>query len=927
MNNTEEVRTKVGRRELTKEQLIQTESDTIEMTLNSENSLASGLLIQRLTELYENPIEASVRETVSNAIDSITGSKNGKAGEIYISQPSKLNPVFVVKDNGVGMNYEDLKNVYSKYGASTKTNNFNQVGAYGLGAKAPLAYGTEFVVTSVKNGEKVSIMVVREELNNYIKVLSRTKTDEENGTTVSIPVASEDVHEFIEKIENYKKYPLEHKNLSIFIDEQLVSGGRFELFSEDLVVFEESKEGKTEEIKAKVWFESSLETAVEFLSSFSELSLIHRIRYIIGGWAYKSPKSKNNYYGGDSHSKIAIELKPGILSFNSSRDVILSNENLDKFERRILDYIKSEEFHNRLIEFISSAPIEEFKRLVTLLLKKRVFYQSKIKNEELYSLSITSSISKRKTLFREITHETGFNFLESIFSMENFEDYSYFRVLEKKERSKKRSASFIEEEKTHANYKPSTSKALKEVYEGIFSGEKEGSSLQKVLFNSFASFYGDHKENNILIVTDVDFENNRKNSDNALKFRNSLLNGIFYKDESAPSEYSFSTIYTDLEKEKIERLIASSSLFNSLVIKTVDELDEIRKNLREKSSSPKKTKEKEEFLLELLAYDYKEIDKDSIYGYEKVTIKELEKTKDNYDLIAFIPKKKNTFERITIEKMRVWLANKYNFPVEKVLVVVSVGIHRKQELDSILKVGVFYEYNESCGTSNYYDELTKDNKVGQSLLLNSDKNKKDKSLRFILENAAEKRIEDIHIYLINLLRDLEDMNKIIGIKDLNFNLDFENILKIKDFDSEDVEKVMSLSFTKNLYNIEKIKYISDDVINCLSKEDKQLIEYISILISYSFYYRSKQVYMDNQENLVVSYKKEFISSLHRLSLMEVSEKYNSKENTFSMSIEKDIIEFSLKKIHEILVRISEIKVWRTHQSDILRHHYAQNVWA
>ena len=41
---------------------------------------------------------------------------------------------------------EEVQEIYSRYGASTKTDDLDQIGAYGLGAKSPLAYGNEFTV-------------------------------------------------------------------------------------------------------------------------------------------------------------------------------------------------------------------------------------------------------------------------------------------------------------------------------------------------------------------------------------------------------------------------------------------------------------------------------------------------------------------------------------------------------------------------------------------------------------------------------------------------------------------------------------------------------------------------------------------------------------------------------------------------------------
>lgn len=53
---------KVGRGTLEKESLLEVDSEKVEMTLNTDSAVTSGLLIQRLTELYEDPIKAVVRK-------------------------------------------------------------------------------------------------------------------------------------------------------------------------------------------------------------------------------------------------------------------------------------------------------------------------------------------------------------------------------------------------------------------------------------------------------------------------------------------------------------------------------------------------------------------------------------------------------------------------------------------------------------------------------------------------------------------------------------------------------------------------------------------------------------------------------------------------------------------------------------------------
>lgn len=87
----------------------------------------------RLTDQYSNPIEATVRETVSNAMDAIASLDNGdnkeKLVEIKLEKDGFDNYVFSVSDKGVGMDEETVLNNYARYNASTKINDFDSIGA------------------------------------------------------------------------------------------------------------------------------------------------------------------------------------------------------------------------------------------------------------------------------------------------------------------------------------------------------------------------------------------------------------------------------------------------------------------------------------------------------------------------------------------------------------------------------------------------------------------------------------------------------------------------------------------------------------------------------------------------------------------------------------------------------------------------------
>lgn len=192
--------------ELTKEKTRNTEarpSNEVEESITLEiNKEAHALIMDRLTDMYADKVGSLIRELVSNALDATVNNK----GCVTIITPDDNNYEFIVKDGGVGMNEEEIKNIYTKYGASTKKDDFNAIGSYGLGAKVPLAYTDNFFVDTIKNGEKIKGRIVKTKTETLFEILSKEKVTEPSGTTIRIPVKEEDIFLFRTKVNFYEKH-------------------------------------------------------------------------------------------------------------------------------------------------------------------------------------------------------------------------------------------------------------------------------------------------------------------------------------------------------------------------------------------------------------------------------------------------------------------------------------------------------------------------------------------------------------------------------------------------------------------------------------------------------------------------------------------------------------------------------------------------
>lgn len=157
---------------------------TTRMSVEDESLV---FILSSLTNLYSNREAAVLRETAGNAYDSHILA--GQTRPVEVTLPTALNPSLVIRDYGVGMSRDELVNIYSKYGASTKRDTNKQIGAFGLGAKSPLALVDQFTVVSVKDGIKNTVLISKgTDGVGGLNFLPEKATDEANGVTVDIPI-------------------------------------------------------------------------------------------------------------------------------------------------------------------------------------------------------------------------------------------------------------------------------------------------------------------------------------------------------------------------------------------------------------------------------------------------------------------------------------------------------------------------------------------------------------------------------------------------------------------------------------------------------------------------------------------------------------------------------------------------------------------
>jgi hypothetical protein len=178
--------------------------ESIGMSLDLDSA---QILMQMLSKnLYSDDIGSAIRECASNALDSHRRAGVNEPIVVSLKAASYNNYEFCVEDFGTGLSHEDVINILSKYGKSTKRESNIEIGAMGLGFKSPLAYSSSFYFVCKKDGMERKYMMYEGEDTNTIDLLYEKPTEERNGVKIIIPVKYGDTYNFKRKIKEQLCY-------------------------------------------------------------------------------------------------------------------------------------------------------------------------------------------------------------------------------------------------------------------------------------------------------------------------------------------------------------------------------------------------------------------------------------------------------------------------------------------------------------------------------------------------------------------------------------------------------------------------------------------------------------------------------------------------------------------------------------------------
>ena len=213
---------------LVADRIVATSHDfpTINCTIDPEDMRYISSLLRNN---YSNTILATIREPYANAVDA--NKEAGLSPElIEVKSPTSLDQTFSVRDFGPGLSRDQIFNLYSKFGKSTKRDSNTNIGGFGVGRFAPLSYKDSFTVTSYYNGVKsIYSLYISEENDTKIDEVFSEPTSEANGICISVGVAKNDLTKFNEEMSSFfSNFEILPKFLNIqthIVKPQIVASG------------------------------------------------------------------------------------------------------------------------------------------------------------------------------------------------------------------------------------------------------------------------------------------------------------------------------------------------------------------------------------------------------------------------------------------------------------------------------------------------------------------------------------------------------------------------------------------------------------------------------------------------------------------------------------------------------------------------------
>jgi hypothetical protein len=166
---------------------VETFGDIQENEVSIDPRNLSHIITILSSNLYSNPEESFLRETISNAWDSHMEAHSAEPIILSIIENSLTEKsTIAVRDYGTGISPERFYNIYLNIGSSTKRESNEYVGAFGIGKFASLACSGVATITSYYEGTRYQYIMMKNNDRINIDLVDKSATDEANGVEVRI---------------------------------------------------------------------------------------------------------------------------------------------------------------------------------------------------------------------------------------------------------------------------------------------------------------------------------------------------------------------------------------------------------------------------------------------------------------------------------------------------------------------------------------------------------------------------------------------------------------------------------------------------------------------------------------------------------------------------------------------------------------------
>ena len=416
--------------------------------------------------LYSQKEFAIVRELISNAIDASIAANTNEPIKITLNEK-----LFSIEDFGIGISLDNFINIYSVYMNSTKTDDKNSIGGFGIGGKTPFIYTDKFIVETTDPETKIRHKFTLHYNDDFIPSINYNEKDDIYdsvilGTKVSFKIKNKNDFLFFNDvlINNIQlaaiNYPILINNKYLYykncIDENL---NTFGMTYSDLIYAHENKnfqyKADTNYIRlGQILYKNpiSYNEIIEFIrsekifdllqESFSILSILNAIKYYYNDSFPKPDIFTTFIFSSNINGEITLDLSRENIEDNDDNKnkikLIIKNSILNLKDKvynellKIFDFNENEinEIHYNYYFFKKIFKYGKFKHYNDDFLTKcfedlKLNYNTKIKNIYLNPcINFRSSNGKPNFFINEIS---DVNIIRDI-STNNYNDFYNYKL-------------------------------------------------------------------------------------------------------------------------------------------------------------------------------------------------------------------------------------------------------------------------------------------------------------------------------------------------------------------------------------------------------------------------------------------------------------------------------------------------------------------